>query len=363
MNWEDKLAQSVCTIEKLKEYIDVSSDEEELLQEVIRIHPMRINRYYLSLIDKEDETDPIRKMVIPSKEELDLSGDYDTSGELENTKRVGLQHKYAQTALILSTNQCGAYCRFCFRKRLVGLPNKEILERFEEAVDYLKEHTEINNVLVSGGDPLILETKIIEQFLKQLTAIKHLDFIRFGSRVPVAFPDRIIDDEELLVVLKKYTAKKQIYVVTHFNHPREITKKSINAVSKIREANVILNNHTTLLKGVNDDPDVLAELQNKLVAIGVNPYYVLQCRPVKRVKSHFQVPLYKGYEIIRKAKAKLNGHSKRFKYIMSHRTGKIEIVGIMGGEIYFKQHQAKNPEDIGKFFKRKINKTAGWLTI
>ena len=115
------------------------------------------------------------------------------------------------------------------------------------------------------------------------------------------------------------------------------------------------------LKGVNDNPETLAELQNKLVGIGVNPYYVFQCRPVKRVKNNFQVPLYRGYEIIENAKKMLNGHSKRFKYIMSHQTGKIEIVGIIGDYIYLKYHQAKAPRNIGKFFKKKINKTAGWL--
>lgn len=115
------------------------------------------------------------------------------------------------------------------------------------------------------------------------------------------------------------------------------------------------------MKGVNDNADILAELLNKLVGIGVNPYYVFQCRPVKRVKDHFAVPLYKGYEIIEKAKQKLDGHSKRFKYIMSHRTGKIEIIGILKNEIYFKYHQAKNPKNFGKFFKRKLDKKAVWL--
>jgi len=122
-----------------------------------------------------------------------------------------------------------------------------------------------------------------------------------------------------------------------------------------------VNNQTVLLKGVNDDPKILAELQNKLVSIGVNPYYVFQCRPVKRIKKNFQIPLYKGYEIVEDAKKRLNGHSKRFKYIMSHRTGKIEIVGIMGDYIYFKYHQAKVPKNMGKLFRKKINKTAGWL--
>jgi lysine 2,3-aminomutase len=124
---------------------------------------------------------------------------------------------------------------------------------------------------------------------------------------------------------------------------------------------VIVDNQTILLKGVNDDPETLAELQNKLVSIGVIPYYLFQCRPVKRVKGNFQVPLYKGYEIVEASKKRLNGHSKRFKYTISHRTGKIKIIGVMDDYIYFKYLQAHAPENIGKFFKRKINKNAGWL--
>ncbi|MHC1565342.1 MAG: KamA family radical SAM protein, partial [Candidatus Syntropharchaeales archaeon] len=132
-------------------------------------------------------------------------------------------------------------------------------------------------------------------------------------------------------------------------------------VDRLIGSGVPVNNQTVLLKGVNDDPETMAKLQSKLIGIGVNPYYIFQCRPVKRVKHHFQVPLYRGYEIIEGAKRKLNGHSKRFKYIMSHRTGKIEIVGILDDEIYFKYHQAKNPRNIGKFFKRKLNREASWL--
>jgi len=245
---------------------------------------------------------------------------------------------------------------------LIGLPSEEILHRFNNAVKYIKECEGINNVLISGGDPFVLPTKVIEKFLKKLSAIPHLDFIRFGTRAPLTFPDRILEDEEFLTLLGDYSLKnKRIYVVTQFNHPREITEKSTSAVDKLIRSGMIMNNQTVLLKGVNDSPETLAELQNKLVSIGINPYYVFQCRPVKRVKRRFQVPLYKGYEIVENAKRRLNGHSKRFRYIMSHRTGKIEIVGIMGDDIYFKYHQAKLPRDIGKFFKKKINKTACWL--
>ncbi len=362
MTWQKELEQSICTVEELAKYVKLTKKEQEQLQKIIEIHPMRITRYYLSLIDTSDPDDPIRRMIVPSEGELDLSGTYDTSGESENTKMPGLQHKYSQTALILATNRCAAYCRHCFRKRLVGLPTEEILQRFNEAAKYVGEHEEINNVLISGGDPFVLPTKVIGKFLKKMSGISHLDFIRFGTRVPVTFPDRIIEDKELLALLKKNSLKnRRIYIVTHFNHPREITPKSTDAVHALIRSGVIINNQTVLLKGVNDNPKTLAELQNKLVGIGVNPYYVFQCRPVKRVKNNFQVPLYKGCEIVDSAKKMLNGHSKRFRYVMAHRTGKIEIIGIMDDYIYFKYHQAKAQKDIGRFFRRKANKTAGWL--
>ncbi len=362
MAWEKELEESISTIAQLGDYIELTPELEQQLQEIVAIHPMRITQYYMSLIDKYDPNDPIRRMTVPSEEELNLLGSYDTSGERENTMMPGLQHKYAQTALILATNRCATYCRYCFRKRLVGLPTEEILQRFNDAVKYIENHEEINNVLISGGDPFVLSTGVIKEFLEKLSNIPHLDFIRFGTRVPVTFPDRILEDDELLTLLENNSQEnRRIYVVTQFNHPREITQKATDAVSRLIRSGVILDNQSVLLKGVNDDPETLAELQNKLVSIGVNPYYVFQCRPVKRVKNNFQVPLYKGYEIVDRAKKKLNGHSKRFKYIMSHQTGKIEIVGVMEDYIYLKYHQARATEDLGKFFKRKINKTGGWL--
>jgi KamA family protein len=360
--WENKLKKNICDVKALKKYIELTPKEEKELEKIIDIHPMSVNKYYLSLINKKDKNDPIRKMAIPSKGEFSVFGNYDTSGEAENTKMPGLQHKYRQTALMLSTNRCAMYCRFCFRKRLVGLQNKEVMKRFDDGVKYVKKHKEISNVLISGGDPFVLPTKVISGFLKKLSVIPHLDFIRFGTRTPVTFPDRILDDGALLKILKKYSSKnRRIYIVTHFNHPNEVTTKSISAINKLIESNVIVNNQAVLLKGVNDNSNTLALLMKKLIAIGVNPYYVFQCRPVKRVKHHFQVSLYRGCKIVEGAKKQLDGHSKRFKYIMSHKTGKVEIIGIMKNEIYFKYHQAKNSNNIGKFFKRKLNKTAGWL--
>jgi lysine 2,3-aminomutase len=351
----------ICTIDQLKKYITLSPQEEERMERIVRRHPMRITPYYSSLIDWSDPSDPIRKMAVPSLDESDLQGSYDTSGEAENTKLPGLQHKYAETVLILATNRCAMYCRHCFRKRLVGLPNEEVLKRFEDAAEYIRRHEEVNNVLISGGDPLVLPTKIIGSLLSMLSDISHLNFIRFGSRAPVTLPSRF-DDQELLTTLKTHSRPdRRLYVVTQFNHPREVTEQSTRAVANLTKSGVVLSNQTVLLKGVNDDPAVLADLQNKLVSIGVNPYYVFQCRPVKRVKHHFQVPICRGLEVVEQAKAQCNGHSKRFKYIMSHKSGKIEIFGTLDDEVYFRYHQAKNRKNLGKLFKRDVNETASWL--
>ncbi len=357
----EELEESIFTIKQLKNYLALSAEEEDQLERVVKAHPMRVSPYYLSLINWKDPKDPIRKLAIPSFEELNLEGFYDTSGEAENTKMPGLQHKYSETALILATNRCATYCRHCFRKRLVGLPSEEIIRRFEDAADYVAKHEEINNVLISGGDPLVLSNDVIERFLEVLTSIEHLSFIRFGSRTPVTLPNRLVDPG-LLDLFKRYSQiDKRLYVVTQFNHPREITPQSIRAVSNLLKAGVLVDNQTVLLRGVNDNPETLSTLMNNLVSIGVSPYYVFQCRPVKRVKHHFQIPLCEGVQIVEQAKATCNGHSKRFKYIMSHITGKIEILGIMNGEIYFKYHEAKNRENLGVIFKRKVDEKAGWL--
>lgn len=357
-----ELENCICSLEQLENYLEpLSHEEKEKLRQVIQVHPMRISKYYLSLIDWADPHDPLRKIVVPSLEELSLEGSYDTSGEAENTKMPGLQHKYAETALILATNRCATYCRHCFRKRLVGLPTEEIVKRFEDAAEYILKHEEINNVLISGGDPLVLSNDVLETFLEMLSKIDHLSFIRFGSKTPVNLPKRL-NDPELLALFRKYSRNdRRLYVVTQFNHPREITPQSIRAVSNLINAGVLLSNQTVLLRGVNDNPATLAALMNGLVSIGVTPYYVFQCRPVKRVKGHFQVPICEGVRIVEKAKEECNGHSKRFKYVMSHKTGKVEILGIIDDEVYFKYHEAKNRQNMGIMFRRRVNEKAGWL--
>ncbi|MHC1608853.1 MAG: KamA family radical SAM protein [Candidatus Methanofastidiosia archaeon] len=356
-----ELEHNITTLDELENYISLEKKEKNSLFKIIKTHPMSITRYYLSLIDPNDPTDPIRKMVVPSVDELSRIGSFDTSGEKINTKAIGLQHKYMQTALILTTNKCPSYCRFCFRKRLVGFSDKEIISNFNVAQKYISEHTEINNVLLTGGDPFSLENHIIEHFLESFATIDHLDFVRFGSRIPVVLPQRISEDKELQDIFLKYsTPGMRIHVVTHFNHPNEVTKEARVAIDVLLKCGVPVHNQTVLMKGVNDSPEVIAKLQNMLVSAGVNPYYIFQCRPVKKV-THFQVTLAHGLDILNEANKQMNGLSKRFKYIMSHKTGKIEIISKDDEFIYFKYHQAKDPKNIGKFFKLPIISSAKWL--
>lgn len=357
--WKKEWGSNVTTIEGLKPYLNI--EDMERLKEVTDRHPMSIPKYYLDLIDKEDPDDPIKILSVPSLMELDMSGDYDTSGEAENTKFAGLQHKYATTMLVLTTNACFMYCRHCFRKRMVGYSSDEINNRLDMTIDYLTSHEEVNNVLLSGGDAFCLDTSVIKMYLERMTQIPHLDFIRFGTRSLVVFPQRIYEDKELIEILKEAGKKKAVSIVTQFNHPNELTDEVAKAMNALREAGITVNNQTVLLKGINDDPKVLGELLNKLVRFGINPYYVFQCRPVTAVKNQFQLPLVDTWRIVEEAKSFCNGFSKRFKLIMSHPRGKIEILGKLEDEMIFRFHQAKNPSDMGKMFKVKLDINGRWL--
>jgi lysine 2,3-aminomutase len=362
MDWKKELKHSICSIDQLARLMNLPPKQKAHLEQVAKRHPMMITRYYASLINWSDPNDPLMRMAVPDAGELNLSGSYDTSGESLSTKMQGLQHKYRETALILATSLCPLYCRYCFRKRLVGLPTEEVLKRFADAARYIEKHGEIKNVLLSGGDPLMLKTETLEKFLSRLLKIDHLAFVRIGTKAPVTYPDRILGDEGLVDLIARHSsAWKRLYIVTQFNHPAEITEKSAGAIDRMIGAGASILNQSVLLRGVNDDPEVLADLLRTLTKIGVAPYYVFQCRPVKRVKKRFQIPLEKGYGIVERTKALLEGPSKRIRYVMSHRNGKIEILGIMNGEIYFKYHQARDPKNIGRFFKRRLIPGAGWL--
>lgn len=361
MTWKEEWNNCVCDMDGLRAYGLISGDE-KVMEEIIEKYPISIPRYYLSLIDKNDPKDPIRRMCVPSPKEMFDTGSFDTSGEKDNTKIQGLQHKYPNTAMVLSTNVCAMYCRHCFRKRLIGTSEEETVSMLSGIVDYIMEHREIDNILISGGDTFMNSNYVIERFLERLSVIEHIRFIRFGTRVPVVLPLRIYEDHELLDILKKYDHRKKLYVVTQFNHPRELTKEAARAIKALQDAGIPVSNQTVLLRGVNDEPKTLAGLMNGLTVIGVIPYYVFQCRPVTAVKEQFQVPLKKAADIVERAKALLNGHAKRFKFVMSHEIGKLEILGVlMEDQVLFKFHQPKYEADAGKMFAEYVEEDQCWL--
>lgn len=346
------------SLDKIKQ---LSDEERAGLREVVDKFEFRTNDYYQSLIDWNDPNDPIRRIVIPTRDELSVWGRLDASAEDEYTKTPGLEHKYEFTALILVNNICGAYCRFCFRKRLFMDENDEVVRDVSQTIQYIREHPEINNVLLTGGDPLIMSTAKLEDIIRQLREIDHVQIIRIGSKIPVFNPYRVINDPSLLAMLEKYNyADKKIYIMAHYNHPREITGVSIKAMDMLRKAGAVTVNQTPLIRGINDDPEVLSELFNKLSYVGIPPYYLFICRPTLGNKT-YAVPIEEAFEIFEKARMNCSGLAKRARLVMSHSTGKIEVVAKTESHVYFRYHRAANPQEKARFMIFKCKPDAYWF--
>ena len=367
LNWQDELKNNITSLEQLKQFVDLTPDEEVDLGSVIKVHPMNIPRYYLSLVNTEDPDDSIRKLCIPSAGELVVAGAMgdttkDPYGDDKHDKGNGVLHKYSYTALVVGTEYCAMYCRHCFRKRMVGLPNEQTVRNIRQAAKYFASHPEITNVLISGGDPFLLPTATIKAMLDALKDIQHLNYVRIGSRAPVVYPMRFFDDE-LIEVLRQFNRTKALYVPTHFNHPDEITPVAEKAILRLREAGITVNNQAVLLRGVNDNVGTLVTLMNKLLRIGINPYYLYQCMPVARVRHHFQVPLKEGVDIVDEARKQLDGYGKRFKFIIGHDIGKIEVCGRIGDKLILKQLHARPeyPEESSRMLVRQLTDKGGWL--
>ncbi len=344
----------------LNQIKELSLAEQQQLNPIADRYVFRLNEYYQSLINWEDPLDPIRRLTIPSTTELDEYGKLDASDEQSNYVVSGCQHKYGTTALLLVSEVCGTYCRFCFRKRLFKKDVHEATLDTSAGIEYIRRHKEINNVLLTGGDSLILATSKIESILGALREIPHVKVIRFGSKLPAFNPMRIYEDEKLLEVFSRYSRPDaRIYQMGHFNHPRELTPQALKAIAAMQKAGVITINQTPILQGINDDPETLAELLDKLSWAGVTPYYIFQNRPVAG-NSSFVVPFKKAYQVIEQAKAKTSGLGKRVKYVMSHASGKIEILAVEGSKIFLKYHQARNPKDYGRFMTYDLPSTAAW---
>jgi len=349
------------SIDELDNLVGLSPKERNEMENVSDRFPFRANEYYLSLINWKDRRDPIRKIIIPDAAELQGGGCLDPSCEKDFTRKPGLQHKYDQTSLLLLSDVCGGICRFCFRKRLFIGKEREAVHNVCPGLDYIREHTEITNVLLTGGDPLTLETRKLETILRELREIDHVQGIRIGSKMPAYDPYRILNDPGLCSVLRKYsTPEKRIYLMTHFNHPNELTPVSVEALNRIQQAGVVPLHQTPILNGVNSDSATLTSLFRKLTFSGVAPYYVFQCRPSLGNRI-FQVPVEKSYQVIQTAWQTCSGLAKRARFVMSHATGKIEIVGKNAKHVFMRYHQAADRENIGKFMVYASNPEARWL--
>ncbi|MBE0501166.1 MAG: KamA family radical SAM protein [Desulfuromonadales bacterium] len=269
------------------------------LEEVAEQYPMRINPYYLGLIKEVD--DPIWRQAVPSEQELQDSVCPSDPLEEENQSPIpNLVHRYPDRVLFQVSSECAMYCRFCTRKRKVGGENMMINRAtIENGLRYIRAHAEVRDVILSGGDPLLLSDERLDSILSELRAIPHVEIIRIGSRIPVVLPQRVTMG--LIRVLRKY---HPIYLNTHFNHPDEITETAAKACARLANAGIPLGNQSVLLRGVNDDPAVMKRLMQKLLAIRVRPYYIFQADMVQGT-NHFRTSVEEGLEIMRA----LRGHT------------------------------------------------------
>ena len=335
--------------------------EREKLKQVAERYVFRANDYYLGLINWDDPDDPIKQLIIPRVEELDDWGELDASNEQSVTVAHGVQHKYPHTVLLLCNEVCGAYCRYCFRKRLFMDENDEVTNDVSAGLQYISRNPNITNVLLTGGDPLLMSTRRLVEILDALRQIPHVEIIRIGSKMPAFDPWRVLDDYELQAAFRKYsTDRKRIYMMTHFDHPRELTDVAVRGIDCFIRNGVICVNQCPLIKGVNDDPVVLAELYRRLSFIGCPPYYLFQGRPTAG-NQPYEIPIVRSFEIFSQALQQGSGLARRARFVMSHETGKVEVLAIDDHKMYMRYHRAKDEALRGQFMIFKRNDEAGWL--
>lgn len=304
-DWKWQLKNRIENVDELKKYLPLTPEEEEGARKCIEILRMAITPYFLSLIDPNDPNDPIRKQAVPTANELykSIADQVDPLHEDADSPVPGLTHRYPDRVLFLITDQCSMYCRHCTRRRFAGNSDCAMpLEQIDKAIDYIAKTPVIRDVLLSGGDALLVSDERLEYIIKKLRAIPHVEIIRIGSRTPVVMPQRITP--ELVSMLKKY---HPIWLNTHFNHPNEITPESKRACEMLADAGIPLGNQSVLLRGVNDCVHVMKDLVHELVKIRVRPYYIYQC-DLSMGLEHFRTTVSKGIEIIEG----LRGHTSGF---------------------------------------------------
>lgn len=304
-DWKWQVRNRIETVDQLKQYLNLTEEEEAGIRESLKTLRMAITPYYLSLIDPDDPNDPIRKQAVPSSLELhraeaDLE---DPLHEDSDSPVPGLTHRYPDRVLLLITDKCSMYCRHCTRRRFAGQKDAASpRENIDKAIDYISRTPQVRDVLLSGGDALLVSDETIEYILKRLREIPHVEIIRFGSRTPVVLPQRITP--ELVKMMSKY---HPVWLNTHFNHPNEITQESKDACGRLANAGVPLGNQSVLLRGINDCPNVMMRLVHELVKIRVRPYYIYQCDLSLGIE-HFRTPVSKGIEIMENLRGHTSGY-------------------------------------------------------
>ncbi len=303
-DWQWQLRNRIYTADQLRQIIEMTPEEEEAVARKEGRLVMAIPPYWASLMDPKDPNCPIRKQAVPTSVEFEIGPHdmRDPCGEDGDMPVKGLVHRYPDRVLFLVTEQCAMYCRHCTRRRLVGV-NNGLMNSYEPAFQYLREHKEVRDVLISGGDPLMMTDVRLDRILAELRKIDHIEFIRIGSRTPVTMPQRVT--EEYCAVLKK---NKPIWMSLHFCHPKEVTPRLKQAMDMLSESGVPLGSQTVLLKGVNDDPQVMRKLMHELLKVRVRPYYIYQCDPAQGI-SHFRTSVSTGIKIMEALRGHTTGYA------------------------------------------------------
>jgi len=305
-DWKWQLRNRITSLDVIRELIPLTRREEEGIKRATGRLAMAITPYFFSLIDRQDPKCPIRKQAIPRLEEFSVAPCemVDPCGEDSHSPVPGLVHRYPDRALLIVTDSCAMYCRYCTRKRMVGEEHPPMpVDRLDDALKYIRSKKSIRDVLISGGDPLMMKTEVLENYIARLRDIPHLDVIRIGTRVPVTLPMRVT--EELAAMLKKY---HPLYISVHFSHPREITPEVASACSILADAGIPLGSQTVLLKGVNDRPATMKKLMQELLKIRVRPYYLYQC-DMAMGTSHFRTPVTVGMNIMEELRGHTTGYA------------------------------------------------------
>lgn len=304
-DWKWQVSNRITTVEQLKKVINITKEEEEGIHECLKTLRMAITPYYASLMDPLDIHCPVRKQAVPTSHELHRAeaDQLDPLSEDEDSPTPGLTHRYPDRVLFLITDQCSMYCRHCTRRRFAGQQDKAVpMDKIEKAIEYIRNTPVVRDVLLSGGDCLLVKDDVLEYIIKKLTEIPHVEIVRLGSRAPIVMPQRITP--ELVNMLKKY---QPIWLNTHFNHPKEVTPESSEACERLADAGIPLGNQSVLLREVNDCVHIMRDLVHELVKIRVRPYYVYQCDLSFGIE-HFRTTVSKGIEIIEG----LRGHTSGF---------------------------------------------------